>query len=58
MWNTWWCQAGINRNMRCIEIGLANKVVDVLNKINRNMRCIEMIADAADHVDDLGLIET
>ena len=26
--------------------------------INRNMRCIEMIADAADHVDDLGLIET
>ncbi len=44
--------------MRCIEIGLANKVVDVLNKINRNMRCIEMIADAADHVDDLGLIET
>ena len=32
----------INRNMRCIEITLADDIADNRSTINRNMRCIEI----------------
>ncbi len=48
----------INRNMRCIEILLADGKVTAIVKINRNMRCIEIPLIEYLKEASFGLIET